>query len=60
MLLEPMHAEGHNLFFVDLPHHMNRKSPESGFGGEYMISANIGRTILSVQQAVQDAVDLVA
>ena len=60
MLLEPMHASGYNLFFMELPHHLSRKLPESGFSGEYMISANVGRTILSVQQAVQDAADLVA
>ena len=59
MFHEPMGAEGYNLFFMELPHHLHRKMPESGFSGEYMISANIARTILSVQQAVKDVVDLV-
>jgi pimeloyl-ACP methyl ester carboxylesterase len=60
MLLNSLHAEGYNLYIMELPHHMSRKLPESGFSGEYMISADIGRTILSVHQAVQDAADLVA
>ncbi len=60
MLLAPLLAEGHNVFFMELPHHLNRKMTDSGFSGEYMISADVGRTILSVQQAVLDAADLVA
>jgi hypothetical protein len=44
-------AEGYNLFFMELPHHLSRKTPESLFSGEYMISSDINRTIVSVQQA---------
>lgn len=60
MFQEPMAAAGYNQFFIELPHHLHRKMPESGFSGEYMISADIARTIRSIQQAVQDVVDLVA
>ena len=60
MLLEPLMAKGYNLYFMELPYHLSRKPPESGFSGEYMISANVQRTIISVQQAVVDAADLVS
>ena len=60
MLLEPLMAKGYNLYFMELPYHLSRKPPESGFSGEYMISANVQRTITSVQQAVMDAGDLVS
>ena len=60
MLLVPLMTKGYNLYFMELPHHLSRKQPESGFSGEYMISANVQRTIMSVQQAVMDAGDLVS
>lgn len=38
---------------------MDRNSPESLYNGEFMISANIDRTLVSVNQAVTDIRSLV-
>ncbi|MBO1625589.1 alpha/beta hydrolase [Bacillus arachidis] len=45
---------GWNMYYFTLPYHFERKPEESLYSGEYMISANIQRTIQSVQQAVVD------
>ena len=54
MFLDRFMELGYNLYFVKLPHHFERKMPKSLFSGEYMLSANIDRTLLSIQQAVSN------
>ncbi|MFC0559431.1 alpha/beta hydrolase family protein [Halalkalibacter alkalisediminis] len=43
-----------NLYYFTLPYHFQRKPVESLFSGEYMISADVSRTLQAVQQAVVD------
>lgn len=43
-----------NMYYIPLPYHMERKPSESLYSGEYMISANINRTVLATQQAIAD------
>ncbi|PFU71339.1 alpha/beta hydrolase [Bacillus thuringiensis] len=43
-----------NLYYFTLPYHFAREPEESLFSGEYMVSANIQRTVKSTQQAVVD------
>ncbi|MEF3305471.1 alpha/beta hydrolase [Paenibacillus sp. GYB003] len=45
---------GWNSYYLTLPYHFRRKPERSLYSGEYMISADIGRTIRSVRQAVVD------
>ncbi|MFC4770312.1 alpha/beta hydrolase family protein [Effusibacillus consociatus] len=42
---------GNNMYFVHLPYHFERTSGGL-YSGEYMISANVGRSVASVRQAV--------
>lgn len=52
--LRKLQAMGCNIYYFTMPHHFERCSEESLFNGELMISADIDRTLLSVQQAVSD------
>ncbi|MFD0770083.1 alpha/beta hydrolase [Bacillus sp. CGMCC 1.60114] len=45
---------GWNMYYFTLPYHFERKPECSLYSGEYMISANIERTVQSTQQAVAD------
>ncbi len=45
---------GWNLYYFTLPYHFQRKPEQSLYSGEYMVSANIHRTLQSVRQAVID------
>ncbi|MDQ0416401.1 pimeloyl-ACP methyl ester carboxylesterase [Croceifilum oryzae] len=54
LFLDSFSTSGYNLFFVMLPHHMDRKDPRSDYSGEYMISAHIERTIQAFQQAITE------
>jgi hypothetical protein len=44
----------YNLYYYTLPHHFERCSEDSSYNGEFMISANVNRTIASIQQTVSD------
>lgn len=46
--------QGWNLYYFTLPFHVQRKPEHSSYSGEYMVSADIGRTVQSVRQAVVD------
>jgi dienelactone hydrolase len=52
--LKPFMGHGYNLYFITLPYHMERQGNNSLYSGEYMISANIDRTLSSIRQAVVD------
>lgn len=54
LFLEPILREGYNLYQFTLPYHMERSPESSAYSGELMISADIDRTLHSVQQAVSD------
>lgn len=43
-----------NMYYFTLPYHFQRKPENSFYNGEYMISANINRTLQSIRQAVVD------
>ncbi|TMV46257.1 abhydrolase domain-containing 18 [Paenibacillus mesophilus] len=45
---------GWNPYYFTLPYHVQRKPDLSLYSGEYMVSADIGRTIQAVRQAVID------
>ncbi|MFC0213813.1 alpha/beta hydrolase [Paenibacillus chartarius] len=45
---------GADMYFFTLPYHFERSPEEALYGGEYMVSANIDRTLLAVKQAVSD------
>jgi hypothetical protein len=60
MFVERFVQRGYNTYFIKLPHHFDRMLPESSYSGEYMISANIDRTLLSIRQSVADTRDLIA
>lgn len=53
IFLKPFTELGYNLFFVYLPYHFDR-SEGTAYSGEYMISANVERSIESIRQAVQE------
>jgi len=46
--------QGWHLWYVTLPYHFERAPAASGYSGEFMVSANIDRTLLSVRQAITD------
>ena len=54
LILEPILREGYNLYQFTLPYHLERSPESSAYSGELMISADIDRTLHSVQQAVSD------
>lgn len=43
-----------NMYYFPLPYHFGRKPNESLYSGEYMISADISRTVESTRQAIVD------
>lgn len=43
-----------NMYYFTLPYHFERKPDQSLFSGEYMVSANIERTVQATRQAVAD------
>lgn len=43
----------YNIYTYTLPYHFER-SPENSYNGEYMITANINRTLTSINQSVTD------
>lgn len=49
-----MNELGWNMYYFTLPYHFQRKPEHSLYSGEYMISANINRTVQSTRQAVID------
>ncbi|KMY52548.1 hypothetical protein AC623_20650 [Bacillus sp. FJAT-27231] len=49
-----MMNSGWNMYYFTLPYHFQRKPEKSLYSGEYMISADIERTIQSTKQAVVD------
>lgn len=52
--LEGFKKQGYNLYFYTLPYHLERAPASSLYSGEYMVSANIDRTLNSIKQAVTD------
>ncbi|VBB07177.1 alpha/beta hydrolase fold-1 [Lucifera butyrica] len=52
--LNPFMNHGYDMYFVTLPHHTERQDSTLSYNGEFMISANIERTLSSVRQAVVD------
>lgn len=53
-------SRNYNLYFYTLPYHFERCPEDSGYNGEFMISANVNRTISSIQQAVSDVRALIS
>jgi dienelactone hydrolase len=51
--LKPFIDQGYNMYFITLPYHTERQC-NSLYNGEFMISANIERTLSSIRQAVVD------
>lgn len=45
---------GWNMYYFTLPYHFEREPKESTYSGEFMISANIERTVAASRQAVAD------
>lgn len=45
---------GWNMYYFTLPYHFEREPEESTYSGEFMISANIERTVAASRQAVAD------
>lgn len=45
--------KGYNVFMIYLPFHFERNISEC-YNGEYMMTANVDRTLLSIKQAVSD------
>jgi len=43
-----------NMYYFPLPYHLNRMPKHSLYSGEFMISANIERTIQAIRQAILD------
>ena len=52
--LKSLMKMGCNMYYFTLPFHFERNSKDSLYNGEHMISSDIDRTLLSVQQAVSD------
>lgn len=54
LFLDRFLDEGYHLYFFTLPYHFEREPVASRYSGEWMVSANIDRTLLSVRQAISD------
>ncbi|HEY9060731.1 MAG TPA: alpha/beta fold hydrolase [Pseudobacteroides sp.] len=54
IFLEGFLKKGYDVYFISLPFHNPRAGSDSEYCGELMISTDIGRTLLSVKQAVSD------
>src|SRR3989339_338898 len=46
--------KGYNIYYFTLPFHLDRTPNESLYSGEYLISANVERMLISIKQAVTD------
>ena len=49
-----MNNLGWNMYYYTLPYHLERQPEESLYSGEFMVSANINRTVESTRQAIVD------
>ncbi|MDF2713506.1 MAG: PGAP1-like family protein [Paenibacillus sp.] len=54
MFQKQLMDSGWNLYYFTLPYHFQRKPEQSIYSGEYMVSADIHRTLQAVRQAVVD------
>ena len=54
VFLESFIEKEYNIYNYILPFHMERSPDTSLYSGEYFVSANVSRTLKSVQQAVSD------
>lgn len=54
IFLKPFMQSGFDIYHFTLPHHFDRATTDSLYNGELMVSANVDRTLLSIQQAVSD------
>ncbi len=45
---------GYNVYHFEMPYHFQRNSIDSAYNGELFVTSDIGRTLLSVKQAVSD------
>lgn len=54
VFFESFVERGYNIYSYVLPFHMERAPEESLYSGEYFISADVSRTLKTVQQAVSD------
>ena len=52
--LKPFMEQSYNMYFITLPYHTERQGHNSLYNGEFMLSANIERTLSSIRQAVVD------
>lgn len=50
---------GFNMYYFTMPYHLERNSTDSLYNGELMISADVNRSLMSVQQAVSDLRSLI-
>lgn len=49
-----MNNLGWNMYYYTLPYHLERQPEASLYSGEFMVSANINRTVESTRQAIVD------
>jgi pimeloyl-ACP methyl ester carboxylesterase len=49
-----MNNLGWNMYYYTLPYHLERQPKQSLYSGEFMVSANINRTVESTRQAIID------
>ncbi|MFD0084245.1 alpha/beta hydrolase [Priestia megaterium] len=49
-----MNNLGWNMYYYTLPYHLERQPETSLYSGEFMVSANINRTVESTRQAIVD------
>ena len=52
--LDKFMGKNYNMYFATLPYHLEQNPEEALYNGEFMISADVERTVLSVKQAVSD------
>ena len=60
MLLNKLKREGLDVYYYTLPFHMNRTPEASLYSGEFMVSANVNRTIKAFAQAVGEVRALIS
>jgi hypothetical protein len=54
IFLDSLMQRNYQLYFPYLPYHFDRAPQEMAFNGEYLVSANVDRTIEGVWQAIAD------
>lgn len=54
VFLDSFMKRGYNIYSYVLPFHMERSPKEALYSGEYFVSADISRTLKSLQQSVSD------